>query len=348
MLSKNLMKKDGSWMSKEKDRIAKYLIPLNKRILFDELSEDYLNRAGVSDILKGVPVPIAAGMGGDEITTLTLALGMARIIGADNDFKYRDLYLEYFTRIFGSDFVKILVSEGAKLAMSGDYEVAAMLFRAALIIDPRDLNALYLYGRTCKDAYEIETDDEGYVGSYKAESTDAFEVLTILHPDFAMGYYFLGYAYANLGLYKKAELTWLDFMRLSEGNTDEFADTREEISERLEQLADPVIIEDACNRIVSGDYVAGKEVLSRYRDTDFSNWWPLWYYLGLAESGLGNAEDAAADYVMALRFNPGSTAVMKELVEIYRAIGDEEAVEKYSNKIEMVLSNIREEREEEV
>ena len=79
-------------MSKQKakqDRIAKYLQNLNGGILFDELSDKYLKEAGVLEILRGVPVPISAGVG-DELTTLTIAYGMARVIGADTNFEYKD------------------------------------------------------------------------------------------------------------------------------------------------------------------------------------------------------------------------------------------------------------------
>ena len=71
-----------SQQNTKQDRIATYLQKSNGGILFDELSDKYLSEAGIYDILHGVPVPIAAGVG-DELSTLTIAFGMARIIGAD-------------------------------------------------------------------------------------------------------------------------------------------------------------------------------------------------------------------------------------------------------------------------
>ena len=42
-----------------KDRIAKYLIPkLEDEFLFDEFSDNYLNRSGLKDVLSGVPIPV--------------------------------------------------------------------------------------------------------------------------------------------------------------------------------------------------------------------------------------------------------------------------------------------------
>ena len=41
-----------------KDRIGHYLVPHLSEMVFDELSDGYLERAGITDILKGVPVPV--------------------------------------------------------------------------------------------------------------------------------------------------------------------------------------------------------------------------------------------------------------------------------------------------
>ncbi|MBR0373251.1 MAG: tetratricopeptide repeat protein [Mogibacterium sp.] len=332
-----------SMNNRGRDRISEYLIDSNRRVLFDELSERYLRSVGAEDLLSGVPVPVAAGLG-EELSNATVALGMARVIGADNSFPYKAQYMEFMRRTFGENVVRAIVAEGAKLGGSGDYEVAAMMFRAALLFDPKSQDALYLYGRACKDAYEIETQDEAYVGNFKAESIEAFELLTMLHPDFAMGYYFLGYGYANLGLYAKAELTWKDFMRLTEDGAGEADDLRDEIAGRLKSLEDPVRIEQACNMILGGDYLTGRNTLMEYADTDFANWWPLWYHIGTAEAALGNAAAAIAAYRRALALTPSNTALMQELVEIYDAVGDAENAAKYRRKIEIIANNIENER----
>ena len=41
----------------ERDRIGQYLVPHLSQMIFDELSENYLEKAGLKDILLGVPVP---------------------------------------------------------------------------------------------------------------------------------------------------------------------------------------------------------------------------------------------------------------------------------------------------
>ena len=67
-----------------------------------------------------------------------------------------------------------------------------------------------------------------------------------------MGFYFLGYAYLNMGLYIKAQLTWKDFLALIEGDeSEEKKAMREEIEERLADLEEPVLIETGYNCILS-------------------------------------------------------------------------------------------------
>ena len=44
--------------NKIEDRIGYYLVPHLEDYVFDELSDGYLDRAGIADIMMGVPVPI--------------------------------------------------------------------------------------------------------------------------------------------------------------------------------------------------------------------------------------------------------------------------------------------------
>lgn len=336
------------------DKIRSYLVEKNKNILFTELSGQFLELAGLKDILTGVDVPVTPEAV-SHLTNLTIAMGMARVIGADEDFRYGDAYRECLRRIYGDNCSKVLISEGAKAGGSGDFAMACIFFRAALQMDPDSQDALYLYGRACLDAYSQEDQEEEYVGYFKAQSIDIFEELTIQHPDFDMGYYFLGYSYANLGQYTKAQLTWQEFMKLSRnhreasGSTmnpvpdDEIQDMREEIGDRLESMEEAVNIEHAVNRIRTGDYQNGVEMLSEYTSGQYQDWWPMWYYLGIAYVGLDNEAEAVESYKHALRLSPSNIQVMTELVDVYQALGDHVNAEKYINKIKVVQQSLEQE-----
>ena len=344
--------------NRNEDRISKYLSPRIQNMTFAELSPDYLSRTGSLEILSGVPVPV--GIEGcdarGETDLKNIVLNMGRVIGGDPYFVFAEKYVEFIKHTTGDNAAPMLVSEGAHAADMGDFEDACMLLRGALRIEPKSREALYLYARVCKEIYEAESKDgmgdEEKTGMFKAESSETFELLTMIHPDFAMGYYFLGYAYLNMGLYLKAKLTWQDFLKHSAGSEMEthemddqlLASLREEISERVEELEEPVEIELGCNKIMGGDFVGGRDTLARFKEGRYADWWPLWYYLGIAESSLANPDAAIDAFKRVLRLSPSNIDAMEELVHLYEAIGDTVNVAKYRNKIGIINRNFEEEK----
>lgn len=315
------------------DRIGEFLMPHVDEFVFDELSENYLKKAGIADILTDVPVPIRKKeMTG--LTTLKIAQNMAFIIGCDINFKYRENYIAYIIRTFTKDFVKPLINDGVDGAAKNDFDYACICFRAAILIDPDNVDALYCYGRACKDSYEIG-EGEDYVGRYKAEALEAFEKLTLKKPDFDMGFYFLGYAYLNLGLYIKAKLTWETFLELSENE-----EQKDEVKEWMAKLEEPVHIEEGYNDILSGRFNEGVAILEGYKDDErFNTWWPLWYYLGVGYKELGRLEDAEEALLKVLKLSPSSAETMEELVDLYKRTDNQEKAQKYEKKIEVVKHN---------
>ena len=322
----------------EKDRISKYLTPHLSEMIFDELSDGYLERAGIKDIMTGVPVPIRKTEL-ESISTLSIARNMAFVIGCDPTFQYKENYIAYILRAFDKRFAEGLIADGVEGAARNDFEYACIQFRAAMQIDPDNANAYYCYGRACKDAYEAGGEEE-FVGRFKAESLEAFEIATLKNPQLAEAFYFLGYGYVNLGLYIKAKLTWEDFMKLS---ADE--ELKKEIAQRLEQLEQPVEIEKGYNMVLAGKYEEGIEALSVYTEGQYADWWPLWYYLGAAYAALERDDEAVASFLQVLRFSPSNAEAMKELVKLYEKLGDEEKVAKYRTKLEIVSENAKKDRE---
>ena len=315
------------------DRIGEYLLPHADQFIFDELSDSYLEKAGIADILTGVPVPIRkTAMTG--LSTLVIAKNMAFIMGCDINFKYRDHYVAYITRTFTKEFVKPLINEGVESAAKNDFDYACICFRSALLIDPESADALYCYGRACKDSYEIGEGEE-YVGRYKAESLEAFEKLTLMKPDFDMGFYFLGYGYLNMGLYVKAKLTFDTFMELSDNK-----EQKEEVSGWLEKLAEPVKIEEGYNHVLAGRFAEGITILAGYKEDErFNTWWPLWYYLGVAYEAEEQLKDAESCYLRVLQLSPSNVEAMESLAAYYTASGEIEKAEKYTKKIAVVKHN---------
>lgn len=315
------------------DRIGQFLAGHLKDFVFDELSEDFLKKNGFENILTGVPVPVnkkdlAA------ISIKNICISMAFIIGCDINFKHRESYINFIVRNYTKDFAKYLVGEGVESASKNDFDYACILFRGAFLIDPDNADAVYCYGRACKDSYE-KGGSEDFVGLFKAEALEAFEKVTIMKPEFDMGYYFLGYAYLNLGLYVKASLTFKSFVELTKDST-----MKSEVEEWITKLEKPVEIEKAYNLVISGHFQEGIDALLPYsEDEKFNNWWPLWQYMGVAYKELGNLKMAEASFLQVLKLSPSNIDTMKELVEIYKATADQEKVEKYTKKISVVEEN---------
>ena len=338
------------------DRIAEYLVPFMDEYVFDELSDNYLERAGVMDILKGIPVPINKSELGD-LSNVRIAHSMAMVIGCDVDFPHKDNYIQYIKRTFTDEFVKPLINEGIEFAVKDEYLRACVCFRAAILIWPENVDALYCYGRACRDAYETGEGEE-YVGRFKAESLEAFEKLTLLAPDFEMGYYYLGFGYLNLGLYIKAKLTFEEFLKLTEKPLEETAGIPQEvIDERngaidevrtwVSKLEEPVKIELGYNHVLAGRYKEGLETLTPYTESEsYKDWWPLYYYLAIAHKEEGEPEKAEENLLKALKLSPGDIQIMGLLVDIYEELGNEEKAEKYRSKIKVVERNIEEEKAE--
>lgn len=319
------------------DRIGIYLRKYTDDFIFDELSDSYLQRAGLKEILSGVPVPIRKTEL-ESISTLNIARGMAFIIGCDPGFKYRENYVSYILKVFDKRFAQGLIADGVEAAQRNDFDYACIQFRGAMIIDPESIDAVYCYGRSCKDVYE-RGDEEDLIARFKAESIEAFEEVTLKKPDFADAYYFLGYGYINLGLYVKAKLTWEEFLKLSADD-----EKKKEISDRLSLLDEPVEIEEGYNFILSGRMQEGAEVLGKYTEGRFAEWWPLWYYLGVAHQGMGLEEEAISDFLKVLKLSPSNIDTMKELVKLYESAGNTEKAEKYRKKAALVAENIEKDR----
>ena len=317
------------------DRIGRYFRKYLNKFVFVEFSEEFIAQSKAGDLLKGVPVPLRKKevkdfAGGKGINFLVLAENMAWVMGCDPHFKHTKDYCAILHRLYNKKLTEGMLKEGRDAAEQGEMDNACIHFIDALCMQFDYMHAMYSYARACRVMYENSRNEE-YVGRFKAESLEWFELLTETHPRFAMGYYYLGYSYLNMGLYGKAQLAWQSFLKFTKNNKD-----RKEINKRLQQIADPVAIEDACLKIGSGRYEEGIRVLEHYDKTQFNDWWPLHYYLGRGYVQAGRIADAVSEYKKVLMTNGSHLETMKELLLIYEEEGDKANIKKYSEKIRMI------------
>ncbi len=318
------------------DRVGKYFKKYTKSFVFDEFSEAYIQRTGL-DFMKGVPVPLRKKdledfKGGEGLKMPVITENIAWIMGIDPKFQYMGNYIKLFESFNKTKIVNALVKEGRDFAEEKDYDNAAIHFRAALCILPTNIHAMYSYARACRELY-LSSNNEEYIGRFKAESIEYFELLVEFHPRYNQSYYYLGYAYLNLGLYVKAKLSWEEFLKRT-GNLKD----RKEITSRLKQLEQPVKIEEGYNAVLSGRYELGIDILEPFLDTKFKDWWPMSYYLGIAYLRTNSRKKAVASFKRVLAINSSHVESMEELADIYAESKDKENETKYRKKAELIRS----------
>jgi tetratricopeptide (TPR) repeat protein len=319
------------------DRIGKYFKKYTNQFVFDEFSQSYLEKAGkgLPELMSGVPIPLRKEdvkefAGGSGVHALHLAENMTWIMGIDPHFKYNKKYVAFLNTLYNRKIAEGMLKKGRNAAEQEDYDKACIYFRATLCMNPTYLHGMYSYARVCRAMY-LESNDEEYTGRFKAEAMDYFELITEAHPEFSQSYYYLGYAYLNMGLYIKAELAWKAFISKSQTPED-----IKEIEERLTQIKEPVEIEQGCNMVFSGSFHQGLDILEPFMETEFKTWWPLSYYLGVCYARLERQEEALARFKNVFTMNASHIETMEELADIYAARNDKENEEKYRRKAELI------------
>lgn len=325
------------------DRVGKYYKKYMNNYVFDCLTENFISKQKRIDFMKDIPIPfekkdVLEYQREVGLSTMKIAENMAWVIGVDPHFKYAPHYINYLQTYYHTKIMDILIKQGRDAAEKKDYDKAAIYLRAALCIEPSNLHALYSYARVCRETY-LESNDEESVGRFKAEALEFFEIIREVHPKFAQAYYYLGYAYLNMGLYIKANLTWKEFLSKSKNLKD-----KREIKERMAQIADPIQIESGYNAILSGKWSEGVAILEPYLDSKYKDWWPLSYYLGIGYISLGKKEEAISCFKYVLRIHPSHVESMDELADIYKVDNNIENEQKYRKKAELLRAGGHQEK----
>lgn len=391
------------------DRLAPYVKPLLKAFVFGEFSDAFLAKAAfpaeLAPVMRGVPVPLRQGdlalfAGSKGLAPDILCENMIRVMACDPHFEYVPQYLRYIGALFDSRRMQqSLLGKAQKELEEEQFTESLLHARGALLLagaaggdaaagngDSADstqpgtpaggdlCEAAFAYALVTRAMYEQEQgENTEYVGRFKAESSEFLEIITVEWPDFAPAHYYLGYAYANLGLYRKAQLAWQEFLELAEAQTgrDDMpmagsetvgeentagtgADTApgsenagapeiEEIRARLKEIAEPVLIEDGINDAQAARYDSAIRKLEPFLEGQFAGWWPLHYFLGISYVDTGSPEKALDAFKRVLRLNPSHIGTLDELAALYTALGDAENAEKYQRKAAIVKAGLSEE-----
>ena len=320
------------------ERLDKYFFGYLDEYIFLELMPEYVKREHL-DFMRNVPMPVKK----EQVETLVedkgidfkhFTLGMINIIGINPSFQFAPRYINFLNYV-NKDIVNAIVLVGIEQAKNGELERACISLRAALEIAPEDQDALFNYMLVCRNIYG-DSDDVDRIKDFKEEVFEVLLKLEVLAPHIDMVNYYLGFAYLNAGKYMEANKQWECFMEISKLENE-----RKEIADRLEELKEPMLIEQGYTEIVNGNYQAGLAILENYKDTEHMNWWPLPYYLGMAYNRTERFEDALGVLKKAFHGNPSSGEILAELVMANQALGDEVNTEKYRKKLDIIRESAK-------
>ena len=335
--------------------------------------------AGLAPVMKGVPIPLQQGdlvdfAGSKGLAPDKICENMIRVMACDPHFEYVPAYRQYISSMFSRGGMQqsllamcqkelndekyldallhargalLLAANAVESQKAGSPSMHAAGEQGAAEMDPqqadRDLrDAVFAYALVTRAMYQDEEgEDTEYVGRCKAESMEMLEILTVDWPDFAPGHYYLGYAYGNLGLYRKAQLAWQQYLELAEDDA-EAAEEVKEIRSRLEEIKDPVVIEEGINDAQAARYDSAIRKLEPYLDGKFAEWWPLHYFLGISYVDTGRLADAMLAFKAVLKLNPSHLETLDELAALYTVQGDEVNAEKFRRKAQIVRAGIDE------
>ncbi len=321
--------------------LTEYLKSEIKDYLFTELDPDFLVSSDLSFLVE-VPIPIKPedlkDFTKDGLSTSKIADSMAMVIGADSEFRYEAFYIHYLKKLFDEKITDVFCSKAEGYLRQGLPRRAICYLRAALKLYPESLAPMYSYANGCRIWYQsMEGSDETeLISLLKADSYMYFSRVTDLYPDFAQAWYFLGYAFLNSGAYTKADIAFRHYLEHSEGQPE---DDIKEIRERVEELKDPIKLEEGKTLLMEGRITEALAVLEPYVESKYSSWWPLHFYLAVAYENLGYDEEAIEGYLKVLQLNPSNYDAMTALSDLYEKNGDTEKARKYSQKAKLVLDN---------
>lgn len=314
------------------DRIHKYIKQYIDELVFITLENNITQQKKDLSFLKEIPLPISVKnianqidkKEADTIPFEAIVGGMIYVLGVDKHFIHNEKY-QRFLHLANENILDYILYKGVKLADEEKYYDAVIHFRAVLAMDEKNLNAMFNYGKCCRDIFEKSQEIEEKK-DFKYESMNMFENLVEYHPDFNESYYFLGFFYSNQKMFEKARITWEKFLSLSENE-----EKKEEVMLKLKEIEDYVTYEKGYSLILNGDCEKGLELLLPMVEK-YPQWWNLLFFVGLAYRNLNQYDNAIQHFKKVLLIKPSQVDAMNELGLSYMSINDFDKAEKYYKK----------------
>ena len=197
-------------------------------------------------LVKGIKEKTAQ----DNINAMSIADAMIYIIGIDSQFRYNEEYKKFlnaFKNKVNLDLNAYMGYMSRKYFDIGEYTDSLIYLKALITMNNDDINGLYHYAIVCQEVakkYQKDNDDKA-MNDFLLEALNKLEMVIDLDPEFALGYYHLGYHYYNQGQYVKAKVIWEEALKLG---LDE--DIVSEVQENIGKMDFKVQYEEGYNLIL--------------------------------------------------------------------------------------------------
>ena len=278
------LKKGAAVSFKDKTYITKEELPVPVRI--EKLLEDINKQDEI-----------------DGITLNNIIDGIIYILGTDSNFKYIQDYKKMF-EILNFEFLPYII-------YSINHDINAedsVVYGRALINNEENEKTCFIYA-SCLEKMGMEHHEKGNDKSsyFLEEANSYFEKCLDYDDKFSLAYYKLGYYYKRKQQYVKAELSWQKHQELDDD------DLRiEEIRNELLQLKPYVDYEKGYNLVLNERPEEGLELLLPLVK-DFSGWWNLLFFIGLAYRALGEYAIAETYFENVLKIDNVQKDALNEL-----------------------------------
>lgn len=245
--------------------------------------------------------------------------GMIRMIGIDATFKHNESYITFLNG-YNKDLYKTVLTKGFELINKEQIKEALIYFRAAYTLAPTHVDALYNYARCIEDI--AVANDDVYTG-FSEEAFHLFTKMKELYPDHYLSYFHLGFHYSNSHDYNHAKELWTSALRM-----DVTDDIKKELATLLNDNDAKMRFEKGYKFIVEGHSDEGLELLLPLEE-EYSDWWNLLFFIGLAYRQQERYEDAIDYFEKTLKYNTGHVDTMNEIGICLMNIGFYEEAERY-------------------
>ena len=242
----------------------------------------------------------------DEIDGLTLNNlidGIIYLMGTDRSFEYLVDYKEMFKKLSFEIGPYIIYCIN-----NSNNSKDNLVYAKALINNEENEKSCFIYASALENM-GIEFHEKGNEVSryYFEEALEYFEKCLEYNDKFPLAYYKLGYYYKRNQQYVKAELIWSKHQEL-----DDDTIRVEEIRNELIQLKPYVDYEKGYNLVLNEKPEEALDLLLPLVK-DFSGWWNLLFFIGLAYRSMGEYSIAERYFENVLKINNVQKDALNEL-----------------------------------